>query len=90
MYREIMKFRQWSLKSDPKTTVKCDNNREADVAEIWNNYSRTSVARTLMLVYDGYFELILESLTKDPIAANIIVFGIISGDFILIMVCYVY
>ena len=55
------------------------------MAEIWNNYSRTSVARTLMLVYHGYFELILESLTKDPIAANIIVFGIILGDFMLIM-----
>ena len=38
------------------------------------------------LVYHGYFELILESLTKNSIAANIIVFGIILGDFILIMV----
>ena len=32
------------------------------------------------LVYHGYFKLVLESLTKsNPIAADIIVFGIISG-----------
>ena len=47
------------------------------------------------LVYYGHLELILESLTKkkkNPIAADIIVFGIILGDFlfILIMVCCVY
>ena len=29
------------------------------------------------LVYHGYFELVLESLGKNPIAADIIIFGII-------------
>ena len=29
------------------------------------------------LVFHGYFELFLKSLTKNPIAADIIVFGII-------------
>ena len=32
-------------------------------------------------MYHGYFELILESLTKNPTAADIIVFGMIWGDF---------
>ena len=34
--------------------------------------------------YDGYFELVLESLTKkkDTTAAFVILFGIISGDFL--------
>ena len=45
-------------------------------------------------MYHGYFELVLESLTKNPIAADIIVFGIIMDCFLfyslLIMVCYVY
>ena len=47
------------------------------------------MAQTLMALYHGYFELLLESLTNSPIAADIIVFGIISGNFlfILIMVC---
>ena len=42
------------------------------------------------LDYHGYFELVLEYLTKSH-SADIIVFGIISGDFlfILIMVCCV-
>ena len=40
-------------------------------------YSRTSVARTLMTRYHGYFEFVLESLGKNPIAAEIIIFGII-------------
>ena len=34
------------------------------------------------IVYHGYFELVLESLTKNPIAADIIVFEIISGGFL--------
>ena len=34
------------------------------------------------LVYHGYFEDFLESLTKNPTAADIIVFGIVSGDFL--------
>ena len=34
------------------------------------------------LVYHGYFELVLESLGKNYIAANIIIFGIIYGDFL--------
>ena len=29
------------------------------------------------LVYHGYFEIVLESLGKYPIAANIVIFGII-------------
>ena len=32
-------------------------------------YSRPSVARTLMALYHGSFELVLESLGNDPIAA---------------------
>ena len=35
-----------------------------------------------MALYHGYFELDIESQTKNPIAADIIVFGIISGDFL--------
>ena len=44
------------------------------------------------LINHGYFELVFKSLTKNPIAADIIIFGKISGDFlfILIMVCCVY
>ena len=53
-------------------------------------YSITSVSRKLMVVYRGYFELVLKSLKNNPIAAHIIAFGIISGDFILTMVCCVY
>ena len=33
------------------------------------------------LVYHGYFELVLESLGKYPIAADIIILGLIYGDF---------
>ena len=40
------------------------------------------MAETLMALYHGYFELDIESPTKNPIAADIIVFGIISGDFL--------
>ena len=36
------------------------------------------------LVYHGYFELVLESLGKNPIAADNIIFGIIEGDFLLV------
>ena len=35
------------------------------------------MARTLMALYHGCFELFLESLGKNPIAADIIVFEII-------------
>ena len=44
------------------------------------------------IVYHGCFELVLESLGKNSIAADIIIFGIIQGDFlfILIMVSFVY
>ena len=31
---------------------------------------------------DGYFELVLDSLGKNPTAADNIIFGIIKGDFI--------
>ena len=42
------------------------------------------MARTLMARLPLLFELILESLTKqNPIAVKIIVFGIISGNFLL-------
>ena len=34
------------------------------------------------LVYHGYFELVFESLGKNPIAADISIFWIIKGDFI--------
>ena len=34
------------------------------------------------LVYHGYFELVLESLGKNPIAADIILSGTIKGDFL--------
>ena len=34
------------------------------------------------LIYHGYFELVLESPGKNPIAADIIVFGIILDDFL--------
>ena len=34
------------------------------------------------LVYHGYFELVLESQGKNPIAEDIIIFGIILGDFL--------
>ena len=33
------------------------------------------------LVYHGYFELVLESLRKNPLGADIIVFVIVLGDF---------
>ena len=46
---------------------------------MFTNYSRTLVARTLMACLPWLFELVLESL--NPIAADIIVFGIILGDF---------
>ena len=47
-----------------------------------NGYSSTSVARTLMVRLPRiYFEQVLESLTKNPTAAVLIVFGIISADF---------
>ena len=45
------------------------------------------------LIYYDYFELVHESDGKNPIAADISIFGIILGVFlyfILIMVCYVY
>ena len=42
-----------------------------------------------LLIYHGYFELVLESLGKYPVAADIIVFGLIFF-FILKMVCFVY
>ena len=44
------------------------------------------------LIYHGYFELALESLGKNHKAADMIIFGIIYGDFlfILIMVCCMY
>ena len=43
------------------------------------------------LLCHGYFELVLESLGKHPIATDIIIFGMIKGDilFILKMVCCV-
>ena len=34
-------------------------------------YSRTSVAETLMARYHGCFELVLESLVKNPLAADL-------------------
>ena len=34
------------------------------------------------LVYHGHFQLVLESLGNHPIAADIIIFGIIQGDFL--------
>ena len=37
------------------------------------------------LVYHGYFELVLESLGKTPIAADIIIFGIIRVIFFSIL-----
>ena len=37
------------------------------------------------LVYHGYFELVLESLGKNPIAADIIIFGIIRVIFFSIL-----
>ena len=38
------------------------------------------------LVYHGYFKLVLESQGKNPIAVDIIMFGIISGDFLFYIV----
>ena len=46
-----------------------------------NNYSRNSVARTWMARFHRFFELVLESLEKKPIAADIIICGTIKGDF---------
>ena len=40
------------------------------------------MARTLMACLPRLFELVLESLTKNLIAADISVFGIILGDFL--------
>ena len=45
-------------------------------------YSRTQWLEHWWLVYHGYFELVLESLTKNPITADFIAFGIISSEFI--------
>ena len=44
------------------------------------------------LVYHGCFEFVLESLGKTPIAADMIIFGILKDviHFILIMVCFMY
>ena len=43
------------------------------------------------LVYHGYFELVLESIGKNPIAADIIIFGITQCDFLFhidnVMLC---
>ena len=43
------------------------------------------------LVYHGYFELVLGSLGKHSIAADVILFGIIKGDFLFyidnVMLC---
>ena len=36
----------------------------------------------LWLVYHGYFKLVLESLEKHSIAADIIIFGITKSDFV--------
>ena len=54
------------------------------------NYGRTSMARTPMARLPRLFRL--ESLGKKSIAAGIIIFGIILGNFliILIMVCCVF
>ena len=43
----------------------------------------------IIKIYIGYFEPVLDSVTKTPKAAAINVFGIISGELllILIMVC---
>ena len=41
--------------------------------------TRTPMAR---LPRDGYFELVLESLGKNPIAGDIIIFGTIKWDFL--------
>ena len=35
------------------------------------DYSRTSMARTLMVVYHGCFEFVLESLGKKTLAADL-------------------
>ena len=40
------------------------------------------MARTPMLIYHGYFVLILEALGKNPMVADIIIFGIINSDFL--------
>ena len=50
------------------------------------------MARTLMTRLPRLFrvELVLESLGKNPLAANIIIFGIILGDFLFfILIRYV-
>ena len=44
-------------------------------------YSRTLVARTLMVCSPRLFRTRSETLTKNPIAADIIAFWIIAGDF---------
>ena len=56
---------------------------------IQSNFSRSKADGWF---YHGYFELVLESVTKNPIAADIIIYGIISGDFLdyIKMVCCVY
>ena len=48
-------------------------------------YSRPSVAQTLMVPLPQLFrkKLLLQSSAKNPIAADIIVFGISSGEFLL-------
>ena len=71
----------------------CTGNSKWDLVVSLPYYDRTSVAPTLMALYHGYFELVLEFLTKkNPIAANAILFGIISGDFLLYFdkVCCMY
>ena len=47
------------------------------------------IIRYIIKIYVDYFELVLDSVTKNPKAAAINVFGIISGELllILIMVC---
>ena len=44
----------------------------------------------LWLIYHIYFKLVLESLRKTPIAADIIIFGIIKDVFLFYMVCCLY
>ena len=57
----------------------------------WNNYSRTSVARTLMARLPQLFRALSRVPRKNTLDADIIIFEIIYGDFLmLIMVCCVY
>ena len=57
------------------SSLKCDYEQKTSTVELqWLKH--------WWLVYHGYFDSVLESITRNPIAADIIVIQLISGDFL--------